>query len=449
MVTVVTIETPSLGDRSYLAHDGRSAVVVDPQRDIDRVLEVARTCGVEITHVFETHLHNDYLTGGLALADLTGADYHVNGADEVGFDRVPIGDGDVVDVSPSMRLRALATPGHTFTHLSYVLEENRVPVAAFTGGSLLFGSAGRPDLFGPDHAERLAYHQHASVQRLARDLPDDVDVLPTHGFGSFCSSTQTSATSSTIGAERLTNPALSTPAPAWVGELLAGLDDWPSYYVRMGRANAAGPSSSDLRPPVQIDPEHVHQALRRGQWLIDVRDRADFATKHVQGSYNFGLDGQFATYVGWLVPWGTSLTLMGRTSEQLALAQRELSRIGIDRPPVAVGAPRDWTDGALGSFPRATFADLAQAQCHRDVAVLDVRRAPEWEAGHLPGSTNIAIHELMDRLDEVPSGEVWVHCASGYRASVAASILAAAEVSVVAVDDDYVRSVAHDGVVAS
>ena len=161
---------------------------------------------MQITHVFETHLHNDYVTGGLALARATGAAYHVNAADEVVYDRVPVGDGDVVEVSPSLRVTVLATPGHTFTHLSYALSADGKPVGVFSGGSLLFGSTGRPDLLGPDHTHALVHHQYASAHRLAAELPDAAQVLPTHGFGSFCSATQSEATSSTIGQEKATQP---------------------------------------------------------------------------------------------------------------------------------------------------------------------------------------------------------------------------------------------------
>ncbi len=183
--TIIPIETLTLGDRSYLAHDGQVALVVDPQRDIDRVLDLAAAEGVRITHVFETHIHNDYVTGGLALARRTGAAYFVNGADEVAYDRNPIADGDEIEVGASMRVRAIATPGHTFTHLSYALSTDGQPVAVFTGGSLLFGATGRPDLLGHEHTHDLVHAQYHSAQRLAAELPDSTEVLPTHGFGSF------------------------------------------------------------------------------------------------------------------------------------------------------------------------------------------------------------------------------------------------------------------------
>ena len=280
-VEVAAIDTPALGDRSYLAHDGDVAVVVDPQRDIDRVLDLAAARGVRITHVFETHLHNDYVTGGLALARATGAAYHVNAADPVAFDRVPVKDGDVIEVSPVLRVKVLATPGHTFTHLSYVLEAGGRAHAVFTGGSLLYGSTGRPDLLGRAHADELARAQFASAHRLAAELPEDADVYPTHGFGSFCSATQSEGNSSTIGRERQANPVLRLSEEQYVHELLAGLDAFPAYYAHMGPANAAGPSGPDLTPPQRAGAAELRRRIEAGEWVVDLRARRAFAAGHV------------------------------------------------------------------------------------------------------------------------------------------------------------------------
>src|SRR5215469_13928301 len=223
MIEIVVIGTPSLGDRSYLATDGTVAMVVDPQRDIDRLLELADRRGVQITHVFETHIHNDYVTGGLALARAAGAGYYVSGADQVGFDRIAIGDGEEIAVG-QMRVLVIATPGHTFNHLSYAVEHASRVVAAFTGGSLLNGSTGRTDLLGSEHAVELAMAQHGSAHRLAAELPAGTLVCPTHGFGSFCSATQTSGEASTIGMELSANPALRLGEADFVESILAALD---------------------------------------------------------------------------------------------------------------------------------------------------------------------------------------------------------------------------------
>ncbi len=444
MFEIVAVETPSLGDRSYLVHNGEVALVIDPQRDIDRILDLAEARRVRITHVFETHVHNDYVTGGLALARITGAAYHLNADDPVAFEHRGLSDGEFVEVAPGLSVRALATPGHTFTHLSYVLEAGGEPVGVFSGGSLLYGSTGRPDLLGPDHTDALARHQHASAQRLVVELPGSAQVFPTHGFGSFCSATQADGTSSTIGEEQQTNPALRLTEDDFVVALLAGLDAFPAYYAHMGPANHAGPDGADLSSPGVADPDQLRGRIDAGEWVVDLRSRTAFAAGHLAGSLNFGLDGSFATYLGWLIPWGTPVTLLGETPEQVAEAQRELVRIGIDRPAaVATGDPEEWAGAdPLAEYRRAAFSDMRAAG--RDAVILDVRRRLEWVAGHIDGAQHVPLHELLDRLGEIPEGEVWVHCRSGYRASLAASILARAGRQVVAVDDEFDNAAGAD-----
>jgi hydroxyacylglutathione hydrolase len=229
VIDVLRLDTPSLGDRSYLATDGEVAVVVDPQRDLDRVLDLAADRGVRIGCVVETHLHNDYVSGGLALARRTGSRYMVSADDAVAFERESVRDGDVVPLG-SMRLRVVATPGHTFTHLAYVLEDgDGAPVGVFTGGSLLFGATGRPDLLGPAHTATLARAQHASAHRLAAELPDAVAVYPTHGFGSFCTAGRASSCASTIGRERAANAVLTVYGDGWVEQDLEGLGPYRAY----------------------------------------------------------------------------------------------------------------------------------------------------------------------------------------------------------------------------
>ncbi len=440
--TVVTLETPTLGDRSYLVHDGELAFVIDPQRDLDRIEALLVEQDVRLQAVFETHLHNDYVSGGHALAAKHGAAYYVNGADEVSFDREPISDGETVAIGSRMRITAVSTPGHTFTHLSYALHEAGQGAdqseAVFSGGSLLFGATGRPDLLGPDHTHALAHHQHDSVNRLADLLPDDTEVYPTHGFGSFCSATPTQALNSTVGIERTTNPALTQDVATYVDQMLAALDSWPAYYAHMGPLNASGQPAADLTAPAEVDAAEVRRRLEAGEWVVDLRTRTAFAAAHAPGTFNVGADGSLATYLGWIIPWGTPLTLVGESVEQVAEAQRELSRIGIEGiRGQATGDPATWSDRPLESFPRATFADLAQVRHHRAVHVLDVRRELEYAEAHLPDAQNVPLHSLVDRIDEVPAGEVWVHCAGGYRASIAASILAAAGRRPIAVDDAF------------
>ncbi|MFF9321313.1 rhodanese-like domain-containing protein [Streptomyces sp. NPDC014735] len=441
MFFVDTIEVAGLGNRSYLAGGERTAVVVDPPRDIDQVIAAAARRGVRISHVVETHLHNDYVTGGLELARLTGAAYLVPAAAHVSYDRVPVHDGDrsEIDAEAGLALRALATPGHTPHHTSYVLEENGKAVMVFTGGSLLIGTVGRPDLVEPRLTEHLARAQHASAHRLADELPDDAAVLPTHGFGSFCSSRQAAGESTTIGKEKASNEALTRDVETFVADLLAGLDDIPAYYAHMGPANAAGPAPVDLTPPALADADEIAARLAAGEWVVDLRNRVAFAEGHVAGSFNFEAEGQLATYLAWLIPWGKPVTLLAESAEQLASAQRELVRVGIDRPAAAAtGEPSRWVrqGEAPASFRRATFADLAEHPGD-GIVVLDVRRESERAAGHVAGSVHIPVHLLHRRLHEIPAGQVWVHCAGGMRAAIAASLLDAAGRDVVAVDDPF------------
>lgn len=449
MVDVQVIETSTLGDRSYLAHDGQVGLVVDPQRDIDRILALAGSLQVRITHVAETHIHNDYVSGGLELARITGAAYLVAADDEVAFERVPVSGGDVFELSDRMRLRVLHTPGHTFHHLSYVLEEvdGGDPVGVFTGGSLLYGTTGRTDLLGQEHAETLARAQHASARKLAELLPQGTRVWPTHGFGSFCSATQAHGDASTIGTERGVNPALRLDEESFVSETLAGLDAYPAYYAHMGVRNRSGPDPLDLRPAHRADAAELRRRLDAGEWVVDLRSRKAFAASHLAGTVSLGLDGAMATWLGWLTESQQPVTLLGDSPEQVAAAQRELARIGIDRPEAsATGAPQDWAQRPddLRELPLASFSDLVRARGgdapaglpYPDV-VLDVRTTNEWNASHVDGAVHIPLYELPRRRGEIPDGAVWVHCGSGYRAAAAASLLQAAGREAVSIDDLY------------
>jgi hydroxyacylglutathione hydrolase len=454
LIDIDVIDTPSLGDRSYLATDGEVAIVIDPQRDIDRVLGLAEGRGVAITHVFETHIHNDYVTGGLALAMAAGAEYHVCAADHVRFDRVPVADGQEI-VAGKLLVRVIATPGHTFNHLSYAVGESGQVAAVFTGGSLLNGSTGRTDLLGPQHSVALARAQHSSVRRLAGLLPRDAKVCPTHGFGSFCSASPASGRSTTIGAELIANPALIMDEDEYVASTLAGLDAYPAYYAHMAPANSAGPLAPDLAPPRLANSSELRRRIDAGEWVVDMRSRIAFAAGHVRGTLQFELSELLATYLGWLIPWGMPLTLLGQTAADVAAAQRELARIGIERfESAATGSPQVWSGGEpLDSYPVIDFAGLARERKRRrdgEFTLVDVRLRSEWDTSRIAGAINIPLHELPGRIGDLGGGTIWVHCQSGYRAGVAASLLEAAGREVVHVNGDFSQAqeigLADDGV---
>ena len=437
---IITIETPSLGDRSYILVSRGVAGVVDPQRDIDRVEAVLRQRGLRLTHVFETHVHNDYVSGGLELARRAGAEYVLAARDDVAYQRMGARDGDEFALG-GLVVRALHTPGHTPNHLAYVVHERGRPTAVFTGGSMLYGTVGRTDLVSPDATEALTRAQFASVRRLAAELPDDVDVHPTHGFGSFCSSSSTSGSdASTIGDEEQANLALTLDdEDAFVERLLGGLTAYPAYYAHMAGINRRGPAPLDLSPPAPVDPAEIRRRIDAGEWVVDLRSRTAFARGHLAGTINLEVGDSFATYLGWTMRRGSPITLVGDTADEVAVAQRQMARIGIDRPAGAAhGGVDTWSAGGdIRSYRCATFADLAAAVEGAPVTVLDVRRDDEWAGGSIDGAVHIPLHELESRLDAVPAGEVWVHCATGYRASIAASLLDRAGHPVVAIDDDW------------
>ncbi|MGL5817619.1 MAG: MBL fold metallo-hydrolase [Phycicoccus sp.] len=439
---VIVIDTPQLGDRSYVVHDGTVALVVDPQRDTDRIEAAAAAAGVRITHVAETHLHNDYVTGGFALARQLEVPYLLSAAEDVRYDRTPIRDGDQLGVG-AMTVTVVSTPGHTEHHLAYLVR-HAGQQAVFSGGSLLYGSVGRTDLVDPSLTETLTRAQYASVRRLV-DAADHGDLYPTHGFGSFCSSgPATGAATSTVADQMVANHALTDhDEEHFVHELIAGLTAYPAYYAHMAAANADGPATPDLSVPEPLDPVELVRRLQQGEWVVDLRHRTAYAARHLRGTVSFEYGTGFTTYLGWLVPWGERITLVGERT-QVRDAVRDLSRIGIDSPDAVLGqdpavlAP----DAPTASYPRAGWADLLRDRRDDDV-VLDVRRTDEFATGHLAEAINVPLHELLPRIDEVPPGRVWVHCASGYRAGVAASLLQRSGREVVHLDaevTDAVRS---------
>ncbi|HEY6538603.1 MAG TPA: MBL fold metallo-hydrolase [Candidatus Dormibacteraeota bacterium] len=441
-VEVLTLATPGLGDRTYLVHDGVKALVVDPQRDTDRLLHLAKSVGVEISCIAETHIHNDYVSGGLALSQQLGARYLVAGADQVAFSRQPIAEGDRVDLG-RMTVQALATPGHTQGHLAYLLLVGDRPTALFSGGSLLYGAVGRTDLISPDLTEELARAQYRSARRLA-SLPGGLDLYPTHGFGSFCASTPPPAEEPdhSLATQQRSNPAMSDDEDEFVRTLVAGYTLYPRYYSQMAPINQAGADPLDLGMPPEIDLAEMARRVRGREWVIDLRSRVDFGASHVAGTVNFPAGDPLATYVGWVVPWGARLTAAATPEPVVLQARRDLGRIGIDWFSGWSGLPLGELQAHLGagSYRVTDFQGLADALRSADVQILDARRPDEWRQGHIPGAINIHLADLPDRLDELPDRPTWVHCGAGYRAAVAASLLDRAEREVILVDDDIARA---------
>lgn len=443
---IVSIETENLGDRSYVVGSGKSAVVIDPQRDIDRVEQILADRGWTASHVLETHFHNDYVSGGLELSKVLGAEYVVPDGMDISFSARQVNDGTQLDTGLGL-IRVLHTPGHTPNHISFAVNADGQDLALFTGGSLLFGSVGRPDLLGPEMTEPLARAQWNSMRRIASEVTSSAQVYPTHGFGSFCSATATIGNSSTVAEQMRTNPAFSTSEEEFVAEIIAGLDAYPTYYRHMGPANQAGAPAIDLSLPAVVTPAEIAQRIASGEWVIDLRHRSTFAGNHVQGTLNFDVHGNAVTYLGWMIDWGTPITLLGADRDEVHTMQRELVRIGIDRPEAyAIGQPADWssTEAPITAYPRRSHADMAVAfESTPALPMLDLRRNSEVENGFVLGAKHVPLHELRSRMAEVTTWAksqdqpVWVYCGSGFRASIAASFLAPEGVELIHVDDDF------------
>lgn len=446
---VLVLDTSGLGDRGYVVHDGVNAMVIDPQRDTDRVEQLLDEHGLTLTHVGETHIHNDYVNGGYQLAKAHGAQYMVPAGVELAYlgesNVTAVGDGDTFRVG-DLDIAVVHTPGHTPHHISFAVSRDQHPGAVFTGGSLLYGTVGRPDLVAPDLTVKQAHDQWHSAHKLANGLAGETQIYPTHGFGSFCSSIQTEGLQTSIGQEKAINPALTQTEEDFVEIVLAGLDVFPAYYAHMGPANAAGPAPISLELPALADSVELRRRIDAGEWVVDLRSREVFASAHIPGALNFDLDGAFINYLGWMIPWGTPITLLGATTQQVEAAQRELVRIGIDRPAAqAVGGPEFWlSDGEPAKqYRRVDFEEMAKEwQKDPSSVVIDTRQILEWESGHVKGATFIPFYSVLDRMGEIPRDvDVFVYCGSGYRASAVTSLLQHHGFdNVVHVDDDFMNA---------
>ncbi len=436
---VVTIEVPHLRNRTHLVHDGRVGVVIDPPRQVGAVEAAAEEAGVDIVAVAETHIHDDYVSGGLFLSKRHRAAYLVAADEEVDFDRIEVHDNETLAFG-DIDLRAIATPGHTPLHLAFLASDATTRDdsrgALFSGGSLLHGTVGRTDLVDPVLTPALTRAQWLSAHRLGA-LPAETSLHPTHGSGGFGAGTATPPVDGmvTVGDQRSTNPALTLGHERFVSTMLGSLDPAPSHHTQVSARNRAGAWSP--RPHHRIDADGLGEALARGAHVIDVRSAADYAAGHIPGTLSVPSGPRCAVCTGWVTPWGAELVLVSDSDAELEQLVADLGSIGLENVATAVldgSGATGWT-----GLRRTDWAGyVADPPAPRSV-VIDVRRPDEWCAGHLPGARNIPVHELPHRLEEIPRGKVWVHCDAGYRAAVAAGILDRAGHDVVLVDDEFPR----------
>ena len=423
MAVIVGIRDEGLGNSSWLVDLGDgSALVVDPRRDPRPYVSAAGRRGLQLRFAAETHLHADFVSGTSELAQAAGAQILASSGAQLAFEHTPVGDTDEIDLG-GLTLRVLATPGHTPEHVAFLLCDAGLPVALFTGGTLIAGGAARPDLIAPDQTEPLARAAWRSITERLLALPDDVPVYPTHGGGSFCASGASEAPSTTIGAERAGNPLLQVSGEdGFVDRLLSGLGSHPGYFLRLRDVNRAGPPTYGPETPAlrPLDVSETAGLVVAGGMVVDVRPVTAYAAGHLPGSLSIELRDGFASWLGWLVDDpGTPLLFVVDADQDRDDLVRQCLGIGYEHIAGEIA-------GGVGAWAQAGHELRSTPLFARpggDVTVLDVRQESEWLRRHVPGAVHIELGELGERAAELPAGRVVTHCMHGQRAMTAASLL--------------------------
>ena len=419
MFAVDVFPAPELGNASFVVSDKARgvAVAIDPLRDVDAYLKKADSLGVKVTHALDTHLHNDFVSGRRELQAEAGSNIEV------------LEPGSELKVG-SVTLRAVHTPGHTPDHLSYLLIDGKRPRALFSGGAVMVGAIARTDLLGPHLAVHLAMEALRTLQVRLRGLPDDIAVYPTHGSGSFCGTGGRSGHETTLGDERATNPFFQTTEVMQFLARALNQQRYPAYYRDMAAINQAGAALIGLNPdpPARLTAAEVAALIDAGAAVVDIRPGREYDRGHIPGSYSVGLEGPWSAWVGWLVARGRPVVLAGGTEAQHREAQRQLYRIGFDTIAGALDGGLDaWlsSGGEVSEFETVDVEDMAAWILSAEpMTVVDVRDEHEWSEGHVPGAVHIYVPDVPYRAGEIPlEAPVAVHCASGYRAGIAASLL--------------------------
>lgn len=422
---------------SYLVGDDSTgtAAVIDPRPDVDVYFDIAERYGLSITHVLETHIHADFMSGARELADRLGGSatlgVSIEGGAEYGFEHHPVRDGDTVDFG-GVRMKAKFTPGHTPEHLSYVLyqPDRDVPWGVLTGDSFFVDSVGRPDLMGDAMTDELTEALFHTIRDFYMALDDGVIIYPCHGAGSECGPNIGDRMSSTIGFERRFNPYCQIDdLDTFKQAMQKDAPPVPTHYPRLKKVNAAGPPIIGNLPkvPALTTVAFAEAAGEDGVQLLDTRDMLAFGAGHIHGALNIGGQPNLSVWAGWLLDPDRPILLVLESDTQVAEMVRLLWRTGFTRfRGYLAGGMMAWREAGhdLAEIPQMSVHELNAAG--PEVKRLDVRKQEEWDAGHIPGASHIFLGELPDRIDELDRASAYaVYCATGFRASAAASLLAA------------------------
>jgi len=418
-----------LSHASYMIGSGGLAAVIDPQRDVGIYIEEALKQGLRIAHVIETHLHADFISGHAELAAITGARIYLGAQAGARFDHVAVRDGDELAFG-ACSLRFLETPGHTLESISILLtdtERSSEPYAVFSGDTLFIGDVGRPDL-APNHTpQQLAGLLYDSLQTKLLTLPDAVEVYPAHGAGSLCGKQLSNERSSTIGVQRGSNWALQAKSREdFVRLLTAELPERPGYFALDAELNRSGPAPlADLEVPDGLAARDVLARQQSGALVLDTRPAGQFGNAHIPGAIHIGLTGQFASWAGRLIGLDRSVILVSEDHDAMLEAFTRLARVGIEHfEGYLEEGMTAWfrEDLPVDQVPQITVQDLHREMEH--VQLVDVRMPGEWDTMHIAQAQLKPLPKLTSMLDSLDRTQpVAVHCKSGYRSSMASSLL--------------------------
>ncbi|HEV8492743.1 MAG TPA: rhodanese-like domain-containing protein [Candidatus Angelobacter sp.] len=420
-----------LAHASYMLGSEGEAAIVDPQRDVEIYLKAAADHGLKIRHIFETHLHADFVSGHLELAARTGAKIYIGAEAGATFPHVALHDGSEVRFG-KLRIRALETPGHTPEGICLVVadeEKSPEPCAVLTGDTLFIGDVGRPDLSKAFTPPQLAGKLYDSLHGKLMKLGDQVLVYPAHGAGSLCGRNMRAERSSTIGTERLTNYALQIKSrDEFIRQLTENLPSRPEYFLQDAQINRSGaPALSALPELLPVSASELKKLLEQEVFVLDVRPNNDFAAAHIPGSINIALSGQFASWAGAIVGLSARPVLVADTPDQYAEARLRLARVGIEDPRGFLqGGVAAWKQAGfeLATLPQMTVDELYHHMQGASTQVLDVRREGEWQAGHIEGAEWFPLDNFKVSAPEIDStAPLVVHCQGGYRSMIACSLL--------------------------
>jgi hydroxyacylglutathione hydrolase len=423
---------PKIAHSSYLLAGSKTCAIVDPQRDVDIYIEAAKELGMKITHILETHLHADFISGHLDLREKTGAVIYAPRKAKCAFDHIAVREGDVIEIE-EMSIRVIETPGHTPEHISYIVTDTargRSPVGVFCGDTLFVGDVGRPDLF-PGRAKDLASKLYDSLHKKLLRLPDHCEIYPAHGAGSLCGRAMGAKWRSTIGYERKYNAALEIRSRAkFIESLTTNMPPAPDHFSRCSAINGKGPKLlRTLLAIEEVGAKRFDELAKRGDTIVlDTYCYGGFGGQHIPGSYNIDLAGNFPTFAGWIIPPDKKILLVSGDPSQAQKALLWMRRVGLDRPiTMLAGGIPEWVKAGL---PTAHVPQLNSYELHMMVqgkeplTVLDVRAPSEFADHHIKGAVNIPVADLRTRYTELdPLMPTIVICSTGNRSSLGTSIL--------------------------